>query len=118
MEAGQVPDCYLGLLLDPADDAEVAAVLVVNPAALLHPSVPHPDGTMLYAPLTGHADRLPHDLVFLAARHLEQPWRRPAGRRRHGPRRLAPWPAQGGAAWRADHRGSPGATPAGHDVCA
>jgi hypothetical protein len=82
------------------------------------PRVPQPDGTMLYAPLTGHPDRLPHDLVFLAARHLEQPWRKPAGRRRHGPRRLAPRPAQGGAAWRADHRGSPGATPAGHDVCA
>ena len=35
---GRVPDCYLGLRLDPADDAEAAGVLVVAPAALLHPS--------------------------------------------------------------------------------
>jgi hypothetical protein len=65
-EAGRVPDCYLGLLLDPADGTETAGVLVVPPAALLHPSAPQPDGAMLYMLLTGHADRQPHDLVFLA----------------------------------------------------
>ena len=29
LEPGRVPDCYLGLLLDPAEDAEGAGVLVV-----------------------------------------------------------------------------------------
>jgi hypothetical protein len=66
LEAGRVPDCYLGLLLDPADDAEAAGVLIVSPAALLHPRVPQPDGTVLYALLTGHPDRQAQDLVFLA----------------------------------------------------
>jgi hypothetical protein len=41
LEAGRVPDCYLGLLLpDPAEDGGGAAVLVVVPATLLHPWVP------------------------------------------------------------------------------
>jgi hypothetical protein len=43
---GRVPDCYLGLRLNPADDAQTGGVLVVAPAALLHPSVPQPDGTV------------------------------------------------------------------------
>jgi hypothetical protein len=54
LEPGRVPDCYLGLRLDPADDAEAAGVLVVAPASLLHPAVPQPDGTVLYELLTGH----------------------------------------------------------------
>ena len=54
LEAGRVPDCYLGLLLDPAQDAQALGVLVVAPAALLHPVVPQPDGTVLYELLTGH----------------------------------------------------------------
>jgi hypothetical protein len=67
LEAGRVPDCYLGLLLDPTDhDTEAAGVLVVAPAALLHPVVPQPDGTGLYELLTGHPDRVPRELVFLA----------------------------------------------------
>jgi hypothetical protein len=41
-------------------------VLVVAPAALLHPLVPQPDGTVLYELLTGHPDRVPQELVFLA----------------------------------------------------
>jgi hypothetical protein len=41
-------------------------VLVVAPAALLHPGVPQPDGTVLYDLLTGHPDRADHELVFLA----------------------------------------------------
>ena len=65
LEAGRVPDCYLGLLLDPAEDAEAAGVLVVAPAALLHPVVPQPDGTVLYELVTGHPDRTPQELVFL-----------------------------------------------------
>jgi hypothetical protein len=63
---GRVPDCYLGLRLDPADDAEAAGVLVVAPSTLLHPAVPQPDGTVLYELVTGHPDRAPRELVFLA----------------------------------------------------
>jgi hypothetical protein len=40
-------------------------VLVVAPAALLHPVVPQPDGTVLYELLTGHPDRAAHELVLL-----------------------------------------------------
>jgi hypothetical protein len=67
LEPGRVPDCYLGLHLDPADHgAEAAGVLVVAPAALLHLSVPQPDGTVLYELVTGHPDRAAHELVFVA----------------------------------------------------
>jgi hypothetical protein len=65
LEPGRVSDCYLGLRLDPAA-AETPEVLVVAPAALLHPAVPQPDGTMLYELVTGHPDRTPRELVFLA----------------------------------------------------
>jgi hypothetical protein len=41
-------------------------VLVVSPAGLLHPAVPQPDGTLLHELVTGHPDRAPHELVFLA----------------------------------------------------
>jgi hypothetical protein len=71
LEAGRVPDCYLGLLLGPAEEREAAGVLVVDPAALLHPCVPQPDGTVLYALLTGHPDRTPGQLVFLADLTME-----------------------------------------------
>jgi hypothetical protein len=72
LEPGRVPDCYLGLLLDPTDhDTEAACVLVVAPAALLHPHVPQPDGTVLYELLTGHPDRAAHELVFLPDLTLE-----------------------------------------------
>jgi hypothetical protein len=63
---GRVPDCYLGLRLHPAGDEQAAGVLVVAPAALLHPGVPQPDGAVLYELLTGHPDRTPRELVFLA----------------------------------------------------
>ncbi len=67
LEPGRVLDCYLGLRLDATDhDAEAAGVLVVASAALLHPVVPQPDGTVLYELLTGHPDRTPHELVFVA----------------------------------------------------
>jgi hypothetical protein len=67
-----VPDCQLGLRLDPADhDTEAAGVLVVAPAALLHPVVPQPDGTMLYELLMGHPDRAAHELVFMADLTME-----------------------------------------------
>ncbi len=61
---GRVPDCYLGLRLDPADD-QAAGVLIVGPAVLLHPVVPQPDGTLLYELVTGHPDRQPQELVFV-----------------------------------------------------
>jgi hypothetical protein len=60
-----VPDCYLGLHLDPADGTNAAGVLVIAPAALLHPAVPQPDGTVLYQLLTGHPDRQSGELVFM-----------------------------------------------------
>jgi hypothetical protein len=66
LQPGRVADCYLGLLLHPADGTEAAEALVVTPAALLHTSVPQPDGTVLYELLTGHPDRTPQQLVFLA----------------------------------------------------
>jgi hypothetical protein len=65
LAAGRVSDCYLGLHLDP-DEGGATGVLVVAPAALLHPSVPQPDGTVLYELLTGHPDREAHELVFAA----------------------------------------------------
>jgi hypothetical protein len=65
LEPGRVPDCYLGLRLDPPG-AEAPEVLVVAPASLLHPAVPQPDGTLLYELLTGHPDRASRELVFVA----------------------------------------------------
>jgi hypothetical protein len=72
LEPGRVPDCYLGLLVDPTDhDTQAAGVLVVAPAVLLHPHVPQPDGTVLYELVTGHPDRAAHELVFLPDLTLE-----------------------------------------------
>ena len=68
---GRVSDCYLGLRLDPPGQTEPAGVLIVSPSALLHPSVPQPDGTLLYELLTGHPDRAPRELVFLADLSVE-----------------------------------------------
>ncbi len=69
LQPGRVADCYLGILLE-QPLAEIAPepgrVLVVAPAALLHGEVPQPDGQVLYYLLTGHPDRVPRDLVFLA----------------------------------------------------
>jgi hypothetical protein len=68
---GRVPDCYLGLRLVPAGGTEAAGMLIVGPAVLRDPSVPQPDGTLLYELLTGHPDRIPHELVFLADLTME-----------------------------------------------
>jgi hypothetical protein len=65
LEPGRVPNCYLGLRLDPAGHDQAAGVLVVAPAALLHPAVSQPDGTLLYELVTGHPDRTAHELVFV-----------------------------------------------------
>jgi len=69
LQPGRVADCYLGILLDQplAEIApEPARVLVVAPAALLHEQIPQPDGQVLYDILTGHPDRAPRELVFIA----------------------------------------------------
>jgi hypothetical protein len=65
---GRVADCYLGLLLPPgpAGELEAGTVLVVGPAALLHPGVPQPAGSLVYELLTGHPEREPSELVFVA----------------------------------------------------
>jgi hypothetical protein len=69
LQPGRVSDCYLGILLD-QPLAEIAPepgrVLVVAPAALLHQDIPQPHGQVLYDLVTGHPDRAPHELVFLA----------------------------------------------------
>jgi hypothetical protein len=93
LEPGRVPDCYLGLRLDPPGQTEPAGVLVVEPAALLHPSVPQPDGTVLYDLVTGHPDRQPGELVFLPDLTVElrawpaDPWGRSGSTRRRPPAR-------------------------------
>jgi len=68
LEPGRVLDCYLGLLLPPgsAGEPEAGTVLVVAPAALLHPGVPQPAGSLVYELLTGHPEREPGELVFVA----------------------------------------------------
>ena len=96
LEPGRVPDCYLGLRLDPPDD-EAAGVLVIAPAALLHPAVPQPDGTVLYELVTGHPDRTPRELVFLADLTVE----------------LRAWPADTWAKVGVDPQAAAGAVVAG-----
>jgi hypothetical protein len=68
LDPGRVADCYLGLLLPalPAGEPEAGHVLVVAPRALLHPRVPQPAGSLVYELLTGHPDREPGELVFVA----------------------------------------------------
>jgi hypothetical protein len=68
LDPGRVGDCYLGLLLPPppAGEQEAGRVLVVGPAALLHPHLPQPAGSLIYELLTGHPEREPHELVFVA----------------------------------------------------
>jgi hypothetical protein len=68
LEPGRVADCYLGLLLPPgsAGELEAGTVLVVAPAALLHPGVPQPAGSLFYELLTGHPEREAGELVFVA----------------------------------------------------
>jgi hypothetical protein len=68
LEPGRVADCYLGLLLPPgsAGESEAGTILIVAPAALLHPRVPQPDGSLVYELLTGHPEREPGELVFVA----------------------------------------------------
>jgi hypothetical protein len=74
LQPGRVTDCYLGILLDQplAEIApEPSRVLVVAPAALLYSEIPQPHGQVLYELATGHPDRAPHELVFLADLSVE-----------------------------------------------
>jgi hypothetical protein len=68
LEPGRVADCYLGLLLPPgsAGEPEAGTILIIAPAALLHPRVPQPAGSLVYELLTGHPEREAGELVFLA----------------------------------------------------
>jgi hypothetical protein len=68
LEPGRVVDCYLGLLLPspPAGEREAGTILIVAPAALLHPRVPQPAGSLVYQLLTGHPEREPGELVLVA----------------------------------------------------
>ena len=68
LESGRVADCYLGLLLSPgpAGELEAGTVLILAPAALLHPRVPQPEGSLVYELLTGHPEREAGELVFVA----------------------------------------------------
>jgi hypothetical protein len=72
LEPGRVPDCYVGLLLRAGDPDQAPSVLVVSPAAFLHPGVCQPDGTLVYELVTGHPNRAPRELVFLADLSIEQ----------------------------------------------
>jgi hypothetical protein len=69
LSPGAVEDCYLGLLVDQPLAATLPApgsLLVVGPTALLEERVRQPDGRAVYDLLTGHPDRSPRELVFLA----------------------------------------------------
>ena len=59
-------DGYLALPLPVHNGAGAGRVLVVAPAALLHPRVPQPAGSLLYELATGHPGRGPRELVFPA----------------------------------------------------
>ena len=66
---GVVDDCYLGLLVDQPLAGTLPApgsLVMVGPAALLDQRVRQPDGRAVYDLVTGHPDRTPRELVFLA----------------------------------------------------
>jgi hypothetical protein len=71
LEPGRVADCYLLLPPGPAGEPEAGTILIVAPAALLHPGVPQPNGSLVYELLTGHPEREPGELVFVADLTLE-----------------------------------------------
>ena len=84
LESGRVADCFLGLLLPPppAGEPEAGTVLIIAPAALLPPGVPQPAGRLVDAPLTGHPEREPGQLLFVADLAVQlRAWPRTPGRR-------------------------------------
>ena len=68
LEPGRVADCYLGLLLPapPAGEPEAGTILIVGASTLLHLRVPQPAGSLIYQLRTGHPEREPGELVFVA----------------------------------------------------
>jgi hypothetical protein len=69
LSPGAVEDCYLGLLVDQplaATEPTPGSLVVVGPTSLLDDRVRQPDGRAVYDLLTGHPDRQPRELVFLA----------------------------------------------------
>jgi len=68
LKPGRVADCHLSLLLPPGPvgEPEAGTILIVAPVALLHPLVPQPDGSVIYALLTGLPEREADELVFVA----------------------------------------------------
>jgi hypothetical protein len=69
LSPGAVDDCYLGLLVDQplaATQPTPGSLVVVGPAVLLDQRVRQPDGRAVYDLLSGHPDRSPRELVFLA----------------------------------------------------
>jgi hypothetical protein len=68
LEPGRVGDCHLGLLLPPppAGEPEAGTILILAPAALLHPRIPQPAGSLVYQLPTGHPEREAGELVFVA----------------------------------------------------
>ena len=69
LSPGAVDDCYLGLLVGQplaATEPAPGSLVVVGPSALLDARVRQPDGRAVYDLLTGHPDRQPRDLVFVA----------------------------------------------------
>jgi hypothetical protein len=73
LEPDRVADCYLSLLLPPgpAGEPEAGTILIVGASTLLHPAVPQPAGSLVYQLLTGHPERQPGELVFMADLTLE-----------------------------------------------
>jgi hypothetical protein len=67
-------------------------VLVVAPSTLLHPGVPQPAGSLVYQLLTGHPEREPGELVFVAdlTGELRAPGPTTPGRRSASTRRQPP----------------------------
>jgi hypothetical protein len=62
LEPGRVADCHVGLLLRAGDLDQAPSVLVVSPAAFLHPGVCQPDGTLVFvADLTVELRAWPRD---------------------------------------------------------
>jgi hypothetical protein len=123
-----VPDCYLGLRLDADDDAEAGGVLVVAPAALLHPAVPAAGWHRAVRAADRPPDRTPQELVFLADLTVElrawpaDTWAKvgvdPQAAAPLGGGRLAARRPVGPAAGWADRPGDAGVGAAGHDLCA
>jgi hypothetical protein len=68
LEPGRVADCYLGLVLPPGPVGELEAgtILIVGPAPCCTLVSPQPAGSLVYELLTGHPEREPGELVFVA----------------------------------------------------